>query len=187
MTTETGTGRAWLVVQTKAGSEPDVVTRLHKRGFRVWYWHCFRDVAMSSKHRRTRREGRPYFSRYVFVADTRRIDVINDTAGVSTVVTMQGADAYGPGPLRIRDADLRALAAFLEVDVDGLVPEPRPEAVSTLPKGSTVRPVDGPFVGFLATVAKAVPLDGKARIRAFIDIFGRPTSVEFEQGQIEVL
>lgn len=64
-------------------------------------------------------------------------------------------------------------------------PEGKSRFVYHFSPGDVVRIKDGPFALFYAKLESAV--DEHGRLRALVDIFGRPTKVEFEAHQLEAL
>ena len=83
----------WYVVLTNANREADAAYRLKRAGYSVFFprrWHTW------SRDGKTTSELRPLLSRYIFTAVTdehQSVGAINDTDGVSRVLTMRG-DAY---------------------------------------------------------------------------------------------
>lgn len=184
----TETDRRWLIIQCKPGHESFAQFRLRKQGFRVWFWHYFRNAAVGRRQRQvTRPRLQPYFPGYLFVKSTRRIGEVLATDAVVAVM-MQVSDASPDGvPVTINHRELRLLADLLEVQEDGFVPEQTIDRIDAGPElraGARFRVLGGPFEDFLATAIDTVPLDARRKIEAYLSVFGRQTRATLDQAQV---
>lgn len=171
---------SWLIVHTKSQMENRATMHLRRQGFRVWWWHRFHQRSIGRpQYRKTRCEMVSYFSRYLFVRHTRRIDLINKTDGVSTVLYGADVGLAGVGLLVVKGDALKSIAADIGVEEDGFVPD-RPDPVAPRLLAGTAFMIgdESPFSRLWATVAETAPLDGKHKIRAYVKIFGRESLVE---------
>lgn len=82
-----------------------------------------------------------------------------------------------PQPIPDKEAERILHQVTEEVD------RPRPKV--TFEVGEQVRVADGPFASFNGLVEEVD--DDRARVKVAVSIFGRPTNVELEYGQVEKL
>ena len=130
-------------------------------------------VEMKGGSKRT--SERKFFPGYVLV----RMEMDDETwhliRSVPKVTGFIGGTGMKPTPITDKEAD-----AILNQVQEG-VEKPKPKHLFTA--GELVRIVDGPFNDFNATVEE-VNYE-KSRMRVSVSIFGRPTPVELDFGQVE--
>ena len=90
---EAATTERWYCVHTAANSESVVTSRLKRQGYQIFFPRCW----ITWSHRgKTTSVLKPLLSRYLFAAvqgEHQSVGAINDTEGVSKVLTMCG-EAY---------------------------------------------------------------------------------------------
>lgn len=180
----------WYVVETRAKSERLARNEIAKLGLDA-YLPEYQIERFNRRKRVTIVNTLCHFPRYLFV----EMDVARDT---SRVLACRGVADILPGipmapqPVPAKDVlDLRtAQAAHLFDDTDkarrlrGETVKNTLAATRKRLSGERVRIMDGPFTGHRGDVDAVHSLE---RLRVIIDIFGRPTPVELEMGQIEEL
>lgn len=163
-------GRAWFVVRTLPQAEQRARVALHLAGFDTWLPKFHERVARRGKvHLRERQ----LFVRYVFVGlDPKNLafGFVKDADGVHSIL---GA----PEPVRISGALIQRVADRLTG------PEAKPviKPDVALEIGQLMRVTEGPFASFMA---KVTALLGAGRVKVEVDIFGRPTPVEFDPAEL---
>jgi transcriptional antiterminator NusG len=122
-----------------------------------------------------RKSERKFFPGYVLVQvemTEAAWHLIKDTPRVLGFI---GGTAAKPAPITEKEAD----AILRRVEDSGDKPRPR----TLFEPGETVRVNDGPFADFNGVVEE-VNYE-KSRVQVAVLIFGRPTPVELEFGQVE--
>lgn len=126
---------------------------------------------------------RKLYPGYVFVEMTTDADgripenvwfVIKETTGVGDFIGSGGK----PSPMPLTDVE-KMLAASIK-------PEDRPALANlTFKKGDKVKVTEGPFENFEGVVDEINTQKGTVRV--IVTIFGRPTPIEIEYWQVELL
>ncbi len=98
---------------------------------------------------------------------------INNVPGVTSFV--------GPGrkPERLKQSEIERILRQIDASKSREVPEMK------FNMGDKVKVIDGPFSDFTGTVEEVNPL--KSKVKVTVSIFGRPTPVELDVLQIEML
>jgi transcriptional antiterminator NusG len=122
-----------------------------------------------------RRSDRKFFPGYVLVHMEMNDDTWHLVKSVPKVMGFIGGTSDRPAPISDREA-----AAILQRVQEG-AEKPRPKVL--FEPGEMVRVIDGPFNDF-SGVVEEVNYD-KSKLKVSVLIFGRPTPVELEFGQVE--
>ena len=87
----------------------------------------------------------------------------------------------GPGrkPERLKDSEVERILGQIDASKSREVPEMK------FSPGDKVKVIDGPFSDFTGTVEEINPL--KSKVKVSVSIFGRPTPVELNVLQIEIM
>ncbi|WP_315759319.1 transcription termination/antitermination protein NusG [Bradyrhizobium sp. SZCCHNRI2007] len=183
----------WYVLQTYERKERKVMRTFRDRGISAYH-----PVVRRTEIRRGRKidSAMPLFAGLIFIPDFQ--------AKLGGVLGVEGVDGY----LKIGDyypflpevaqpvkrAETPIKSRFIKRDqklVLDMVGIRQIEGIGNIPAsrkrrlylaGEMVRVVDGPFAWFTGAVEH---LDSKGRLRVLLSIFGRMTSVELDEGQIE--
>jgi transcriptional antiterminator NusG len=186
MTTETTTPatsarpRGWYIVHVQSGYEDRVhktitqkveVEKLQDRIFNVLI--PTEDVVEVKKNKK-KISKRKFFPGYVLM------DMIVDEVTYWVVKGIPGVTGFlgdtDPTPLAQEEID-----KILELTSTAAEGKPRPAV--QFEKGENIRIVDGPFRHFIGIVEDVS--ETKAKIKAMVTIFGRPTPVELDFLQVE--
>lgn len=178
-TTPTGT-RGWYVVHTQSGFEDRVhklilqkveTDKLQDRIFNVLI--PTEDVVEVKKNKKKITK-RKFFPGYVLM------DMVVDEITYWTIKGIPGATGFlgdtNPTPLPQEEID-----KILELTNSAAEGKPRPAV--QFDKGENIRIIEGPFRHFIGVVEDVS--ETKAKIKAMVTIFGRPTPVELDFLQVE--
>ena len=106
-----------------------------------------------------------------FVRESAEASVVNNPAGVTRFLG-------DTNPTPLPEEEIKGILELTNTAAEG---KPRPAV--EFEKGENIRIVDGPFRHFVGIVEDVS--DTKAKIKAMVTIFGRPTPVELDFLQVE--
>ncbi len=180
----------WYAVRTRAKGEREALRQLERAGFEA-YLPQYRIERYNRRLRVRRILTLCHFPRYLFVQMARLEDTAKVLASTQVLELLPGRP-HPPQPvpmadvLALRDAEARQLLD----DTDAARRrrgETTKQTLSAMQKrltGKPVRVAAGPFTSFAGTVEAVESL---GRLKVLLDLFGRPTPVELEPGQVEEL
>lgn len=153
----------WAVLQVAPRMEKKAAEDLRDAGYLVWYPQTIQ--MRTNQQRMTRRKfNEPLFPRYIFASQDRPTSLgMLDCKHVSRII--------GVVPQCLMD-DLSARQRGGEFIAKKAAP---------FVKGERVQVTEGVFSSFDGIIAKV----GRDRASVLLSIFGRPTLVEFELGQLQ--
>jgi len=172
----------WYVVHTYSGFENKAKLALEDAIRRSGLDHKFGEVLVPTekvvevKNGQKKTTTRKIYPGYLFV----QMEIDNATWHiVRTTPKVTGFIGGGRNPPPIPPDEVRRITNQMGEEED------RPKAVVNFERGEEVRIIDGPFTSMKGRVEEVNP--ARARLRAMVSIFGRPTSVELEFTQVERL
>jgi transcriptional antiterminator NusG len=173
--------KRWYVVHAYSGFENQVVRMLGERIQRSGLQDSFGEVLVPTEEvvemrdGQKRRSDRKFFPGYVLVQMEMNDDTWHLVKSVPKVMGFIGGTSDRPAPISDREAN-----AILQRVQEG-AEKPRPKVL--FEPGEMVRVIDGPFNDFNGVVEE-VNYD-KSKLKVSVLIFGRPTPVELDFGQVE--
>jgi transcriptional antiterminator NusG len=173
--------KRWYVVHAYSGFENQVVRMLGERIQRSGLQESFGEILVPTEEvvemrdGQKRRSDRKFFPGYVLVQMEMNDDTWHLVKSVPKVMGFIGGTSDRPAPISDREA-----GAILQRVQEG-AEKPRPKVL--FEPGEMVRVIDGPFNDF-SGVVEEVNYD-KSKLKVSVLIFGRPTPVELEFGQVE--
>ena len=173
--------KRWYVVHAYSGFENQGVRMLGERILRSGLQDSFGEVLVPTEEvvemrdGQKRRSDRKFFPGYVLVQMEMNDDTWHLVKSVPKVMGFIGGTSDRPAPISDREAN-----AILQRVQEG-AEKPRPKVL--FEPGEMVRVIDGPFNDFNGVVEE-VNYD-KSKLKVSVLIFGRPTPVELDFGQVE--
>ena len=173
--------KRWYVVHAYSGFENQVMRMLGERIQRSGLQDSFGEILVPTEEvvemrdGQKRRSDRKFFPGYVLVQMEMNDDTWHLVKSVPKVMGFIGGTSDRPAPISDREAN-----AILQRVQEG-AEKPRPKVL--FEPGEMVRVIDGPFNDFNGVVEE-VNYD-KSKLKVSVLIFGRPTPVELDFGQVE--
>ena len=173
--------KRWYVVHAYSGFEKSVQRALIERVNRAGVQDSFGQIlvpveeVVEMKGGQKTTSERKFFPGYVLVQMEMTDDTWHLVKSVPKVMGFIGGTSDRPAPISDREAN-----AILQRVQEG-AEKPRPKVL--FEPGEMVRVIDGPFNDFNGVVEE-VNYD-KSKLKVSVLIFGRPTPVELDFGQVE--
>ena len=173
--------KRWYVVHAYSGYEKQVMRALRERITLSGLEDQFGEVLVPTEEvvemraGQKRRSERKFFPGYVLVEMELNDDTWHLVKSTPRVMGFIGGKADKPAPLS--DAEARRILDRMEEG--GEKPTPK----TLFEPGEIVRVIDGPFNDFNGVVEE-VNYE-KSKLKVSVLIFGRPTPVELEFGQVQ--
>lgn len=175
--------KRWYIVHAYSNFENKVAQSIKDQAALRKLDHHFEEVLVPTEKVVEVRRGRKvdaerkFFPGYVLVKCDLSDEVYHLIKNTPKVTGFLGTDKAKPMPIPEHEA-LRIKGQVAE-GID------RPKPSITFEIGEQVKVADGPFASFSGVVEEVD--ESRARLKVAVSIFGRPTPVELEYGQVEKL
>jgi transcriptional antiterminator NusG len=172
--------KRWYIVQAYSNFENKVAESIREQAKQRHLDHLFDEVIVPKEKVVEVRRGRKvdaerkFFPGYVLVKMDLSDEAYHLIKNTPKVTGFLGTDNK---PMPISDAEAARILQQVQEGIE------RPKASITFEIGEQVRVSDGPFASFNGTVEEVD--DARSRVKVAVSIFGRPTPVELEYGQVE--
>ena len=170
----------WYIVHAYSNFEKKVAEAIREGAAQRQLSENFEEILVPTEHvvevRRGRKVNteRKFFPGYVLVKCNLRDPVFSLIKSTPKVTGFLGADNK---PMPISEAEAMRIKGQVAEGVE------RPKPTISFEVGETVRVADGPFASFNGLVEEVD--EDRSRLKVAVSIFGRPTPVELEFGQVE--
>jgi len=174
--------KRWYIVQAYSNFENKVAESIREQAKQRHLDHLFDEVIVPKEKVVEVRRGRKvdaerkFFPGYVLVKMDLSDEAYHLIKNTPKVTGFLGSDNK---PMAISDAEAARILQQVQEGIE------RPKPSITFEVGEQVRVSDGPFASFNGTVEEVD--DARSRVKVAVSIFGRPTPVELEFGQVEKL
>lgn len=172
--------KQWYIVQTYSGYENKAKASLEERIRMSDFADDFEEIfiptetVVENRNGKRREVKRKFYNGYIFVKmnlNEESWHVVKDTPKVVGFLGNQR------DPVPVPEHEVKQITQRIEEGKMQAGP------AFTYSQGDKVRVVEGNFKDFTGTVEDVDP--EKKRLKVFVEIFGRPTSVEFDFNQVE--
>ena len=170
----------WYIVHAYSNFEKKVAESIREQATQRNLNDSFEEILVPTEHvveiRRGRKVNteRKFFPGYVLVKCDLSDQVFSLIKNTPKVTGFLGADNK---PMPISEDEANRIKGQVADGVE------RPKATIRFEVGETVKVADGPFASFSGIVEEVD--EDRSRVKVAVSIFGRPTPVELEFGQVE--
>jgi transcription termination/antitermination protein NusG len=172
--------KRWYIVHTYSNFEKKVAEEIKKQAAQKHLEEIFEQVLVPTEEvveiRRGRRikSERRFFPGYVLV----KVDLTDEAFHlIKNTPKVTGFLGSGLKPVPISDAEANRILNQVAEGVE------KPKTTIRFEIGEQVKVADGPFASFNGQVEEVD--EERSRLKVAVSIFGRPTPVELEYGQVE--
>ena len=172
--------KRWYIVHTYSNFEKKVMESLKEQSIQKGLQDFFEQVIVPTEElveiRRGRRikSERRFFPGYVLA----KIDLTDEVFHlIKNTPKVTGFLGSGSKPVPISDAEANRILNQVAEGIE------KPKATIHFEVGEQVRVAEGPFASFNGQVEEVD--EERSRLKVAVSIFGRPTPVELEYGQVE--
>src|SRR5215470_11564826 len=174
--------KRWYVVHVYSGFEKKIAQQIKEQAAQKGLADQVDEVLVPSEQVVEMRRGQKvdaehkFFPGYVLVKMDLTDEAYHLIKNTPKVTGFLGADNK---PKPISDAEAARIMHQVQEGIE------RPKPSVSFEVGEQVRVSEGPFASFNGVVEEVD--DGRSRLKVAVSIFGRPTRVELEMGQVEKL
>jgi transcriptional antiterminator NusG len=174
--------KRWYIVQAYSNFEQKVADSIREQAKQRHLDQYFEEILVPKEKVVEVRRGqkvdaeRKFFPGYVLVKMELTDEAYHLIKNTPKVTGFLGADNK---PMAISEAEAARILHQVQEGIE------RPKPSVSFEIGEQVRVSDGPFANFNGTVEEVD--DARSRVKVAVSIFGRPTPVELEFGQVEKL
>jgi transcriptional antiterminator NusG len=172
--------KRWYIVHAYSNFEKKVAESIKEQAAQKGLGELFEQVLVPTEEVIEVRRGRKikserrFFPGYVMVKVDLTDQAYHLIKNTPKVTGFLGSDSK---PIPITDAEASRILNQVAEGVE------RPKSTLTFEVGEQVRVADGPFASFSGQVEEVD--EERSRLKVAVSIFGRPTPVELEYGQVE--
>ena len=173
----------WYIVQTFSGYENKAKQALEQRIAAKNAEDDFEEIYIPTetvvevKNGKRREREKKFYNGYIFVKTTLSDVAWHIVKDTPRIIGFVGGEQTKPSP--VPESEVKKISDQIEEGT--LSAEPTYE----YSEGDKVRVVEGNFKDFTGSVEEVQ--EEKEKLRVFVEIFGRPTSVEFDFDQVEAV
>ncbi len=174
--------KRWYIVHAYSNFEKKVADSIKEQAAQKGMSDLFEQVLVPTEEVVEVRRGRKikserrFFPGYVLVKMDMTDQAFHLIKNTPKVTGFLGSDSK---PIPITDAEASRILNQVAEGVE------RPKSTVSFEVGEQVRVADGPFASFSGQVEEVD--EERSRLKVAVSIFGRPTPVELEYGQVEKL
>lgn len=172
--------KRWYIVHTYSNFEKKVAESIREQAAAKGLSHLFEEILVPTEEVVEMRRGRKvtserrFFPGYVLVKMDMTDEAYHLIKNTPKVTGFLGSEKK---PIPISDAEANRIIQQVQEGIE----RPRPSV--SFEVGEQVRVADGPFASFSGLVEEVD--EERSRVKVAVSIFGRPTPVELEFGQVE--
>jgi len=171
--------KQWYIVQTYSGYENKAKLALEERIKNSAHPDEFEEIfiptetVVENRNGKRREVKRKFYNGYIFVKMNLNDETWHIVKDTPKVVGFLGNQR---DPVPVPESEVKQITQRIEEGKMASGPS------FSFEQGDKVRVVEGNFKDFTGTVEEVDP--EKQRLKVFVEIFGRPTSVEFDFNQV---
>lgn len=171
--------KKWYIVQTYSGYENKAKLALEERinqaGAAKYFEQVFipTETVTEVRNGKKRQVTRKFYNGYIFVKMHLTDQTWHVVKNTPKIVGFLGNQR---NPVPVPDEEVRQIEERIEEGKMNTKP------TYTFRKGDKVRVIEGNFKDFTGTIDEV--MEDKEKMRVYVEIFGRPTSVEFDFEQV---
>ena len=172
--------KRWYIVHAYSNFERKVADAIREKAAAAGLGNLIEDILVPTEKVVEMRRGRKvdserkFFPGYVLVKMDMTDEAYHLIKNTPKVTGFLGTDNR---PMPIPDGEAERIMAQVQEGVE------RPKPSISFEIGERIRVADGPFASFEGSVEEVD--EERARLKVAVSIFGRPTPVELEYGQVE--